>query len=141
MSGRMFCQIALALAATAASGAALAGRADLHDAAWRGHDARGGFIKTRVGVGFYFGPGVFYGGYPAPYYYPPAVVTAPAAPPQYIEQGPNGPVPVPGPDGVMPQQGWWYHCNQPEGYYPYVPSCPGGWQRVPAQPPPIPDAG
>ncbi|KAI3599966.1 Proline-rich region [Cupriavidus necator H850] len=141
MNGRMLCQIALALAATAASGAALAGRADLHDAALHDSDAHGGFIKTRtsVGVGLYFGPGVFYGGYPygypAPYYYPPAVVTAPAAPPQYIEQGPNGPVPVPGPDGVAPQQGWWYHCDQPEGYYPYVQSCPGGWQRIPAQPP------
>lgn len=141
MNGRMLCQIALALAATAASGAALAGRADFHDAALHDSDARGGFIKTRtsVGVGLYFGPGVFYGGYPygypAPYYYPPAVVTAPAAPPQYIEQGPNGPVPVPGPDGVAPQQGWWYHCDQPEGYYPYVQSCPGGWQRIPAQPP------
>ncbi|WP_183292540.1 hypothetical protein [Cupriavidus alkaliphilus] len=144
MNGRMLCQIALALAATAASGAALAGRADLHDAAWHGGDLRDGMVRTRasVGVGIYLGPGAFYGGYPygypAPYYYPPAVVAVPAvpaAPPQYIEQGPNGPVPAPGPDGVMPQQGWWYHCNQPEGYYPYVASCPGGWQRVPAQPP------
>ncbi|CAM3240904.1 hypothetical protein [Cupriavidus taiwanensis] len=142
MNGRMLCQIALAFAATAASGAALAGRADLHDAAWHGGDLRDGMVKTRtsVGVGIYLGPGAFYGGYPygypAPYYYPPAVVAVPEAPPQYIEQGPNGPVPAPGPDGVMPQQGWWYHCSQPEGYYPYVASCPGGWQRVPAQPSP-----
>ncbi|MFS8976872.1 hypothetical protein PO002_20575 [Cupriavidus necator] len=147
MNGRMLCQLVLALAATAASGTALAGRADIHDAALHDNDARGDFIKTRtrVGVGLYFGPGAFYGGYPAypaPYYYPPAVVTVPVAPQQYIEQGPNGPVPAPGPDGVAPQQqGWWYHCNQPEGYYPYVQSCPGGWQRVTAQPQPIPDAG
>lgn len=134
MNGRMLCQIALALAATAASGAALAGRADFDH-----HGGRGGFIKTRVGVGVYVGPGVFYGGYPYGYpaypYYPPAVVAVPAAPQEYIEQGPNGPVPAPGPEGVQPSQSWWYHCSQPDGYYPYVQSCPGGWQRVPAQPP------
>ncbi|RDK05935.1 hypothetical protein [Cupriavidus lacunae] len=134
MNGRMLCQLALALAATAASGAALAGRAESDH-----HDGRGGFIKTHVGVGVYVGPGVFYGGYPYGYpaypYNPPAVVTVPAGPPQYIEQGPNGPVPAPGPEGAQPSQGWWYHCSQPDGYYPYVQSCPGGWQRVPAQPP------
>ncbi|WP_042884168.1 hypothetical protein [Cupriavidus necator] len=143
MNGRMLCQLALALAATAASGAALAGRAEFHNAVWHDSDTRGGFVqtRTRVGVGLYFGPGVFYGGspyaYPAPYYYPAPMVAVPAAPQEYIEQGPNGPVPAPSPDNAVPQdQGWWYHCNQPEGYYPYVQSCPGGWQRVPAQPPP-----
>jgi hypothetical protein len=30
--------------------------------------------------------------------------------------------------------GVWYHCNQPEGYYPYVKSCNGGWEEVPANP-------
>lgn len=30
---------------------------------------------------------------------------------------------------------YWYHCNAPEGYYPYVPECPGGWTAVPATPP------
>jgi hypothetical protein len=28
----------------------------------------------------------------------------------------------------------WYHCNRPEGYYPYVKECRGGWEQVPAQP-------
>jgi hypothetical protein len=33
-----------------------------------------------------------------------------------------------------PNYGSWYYCHQPEGYYPYVRSCHGDWQRVPAQP-------
>lgn len=30
--------------------------------------------------------------------------------------------------------GTWYHCSNPEGYYPYVKSCRNGWEQVPAQP-------
>ncbi|SDC46881.1 hypothetical protein SAMN05216345_102419 [Cupriavidus sp. YR651] len=140
MNGRKLCQIALAftaLAATVASTSALAG----------GH---GGYYhsRARVGVGVYVGPGWGWGpgwgpgwGYPygyGPYYpgygyYPaPAVVTVPANPPQYIEQGSDGNPALT--DGSSPNA-WWYHCDQPEGYYPYVKNCPGGWQRVPAQPP------
>jgi hypothetical protein len=45
---------------------------------------------------------------PAPVYVaPPAVVAAPPAAPQY-----------------------WYYCDNPRGYYPYVSSCPGGWRAV-----------
>ncbi len=29
----------------------------------------------------------------------------------------------------------WYYCQSPKGYYPYVQSCPSGWQKVPATPP------
>ena len=28
----------------------------------------------------------------------------------------------------------WYYCNNPEGYYPDVQQCPGGWRTVPASP-------
>jgi hypothetical protein len=31
--------------------------------------------------------------------------------------------------------GVWYHCSNPEGYYPYIRDCHGGWQQVPATPP------
>jgi len=34
-----------------------------------------------------------------------------------------------------PGNGYWYHCDNPPGYYPYVKACPGGWQVVPAIPP------
>jgi hypothetical protein len=25
---------------------------------------------------------------------------------------------------------YWYYCQDPQGYYPYVRSCPGGWMKV-----------
>jgi hypothetical protein len=111
---------------------------------------RGGHIggsRARVGVyigapvvaaGVYYGAGYYrpwgygypYGypyGYANPYYYPPAVVTVPSAPPVYIEQAPQ--------QATAPAAtGSWYYCANPQGYYPYVKECPGGWQAVPAQP-------
>ena len=53
----------------------------------------------------------------------------PAEPPVYIERGNDAP------GGSNGQPGYWYRCNQPDGYYPYVTNCPGGWLQVPAQPP------
>jgi len=75
--------------------------------------------------GFYYGAPFYpFYGYAYPYYapvYPPAVVTVPAAPPTYVQQAPPAPV---------VQQNKWYYCTNPEGYYPYVKECPGGWQQV-----------
>jgi hypothetical protein len=31
---------------------------------------------------------------------------------------------------------YWYFCPAANAYYPYVPSCPSGWQAVLATPPP-----
>jgi hypothetical protein len=62
--------------------------------------------------------------YPYPYYYGPSV-TVQEEPQTYIEQDTRPEEPV-----------YWYHCPDPEGYYPYVKKCPKGWQRVPATPPP-----
>lgn len=97
-----------------------------------------------VGVGLYFGvpfPGYYYPPpyypYPYPYpYYPPVVVeTAPAQPPVYVEQG--NPQLLPPQQAPAPQAGsYWYHCDNPEGYYPYIKECPGGWQKVVPTPPP-----
>jgi len=25
---------------------------------------------------------------------------------------------------------YWYYCQDPQGYYPYVRNCPGGWMKV-----------
>ena len=58
---------------------------------------------------------------PPPRYYPP-VVAVPAAPPVYIEKA------------AASEPAYWHHCEDPEGYYPYVKECPGGWQRVPPTP-------
>ncbi len=61
-----------------------------------------------------------------PYAYPPAVV---AAPPVYVPPTPQVYVQPP------PPQPYWYYCDNPQGYYPYVPECPGGWQQVTPTPP------
>jgi hypothetical protein len=37
------------------------------------------------------------------------------------------------PEEVQPYQqelAYWYYCPNPEGYYPYIKSCPNGWMRV-----------
>ena len=67
----------------------------------------------------YYPPYPAYGYAPsyAPSYYPPVTVAQQAPPP--------GPAPVQ----------YWYYCDNPRGFYPYVQSCGAGWKAVPAQPP------
>ncbi len=120
---------------------------------------RGG--GPRVSVGFYVGapfaypyyrPYYYSPYYYSPYYYPPAyyppVVIAPVAPPTYVEQPQllqSQPVQPPqllqGPSyqqeapQAAPQSGnMWYYCNESRAYYPYVKTCPAGWQQVTPQP-------
>ena len=99
-----------------------------------GGGARYGFSFGGPIFPYYGGYGYGWGGYPYgnpyPYpYYPPAVVTVPTAPPTYIQQAP----PV---QQQAPAANYWHYCSNPEGYYPYVKECPGGWQLVPPTPPP-----
>jgi hypothetical protein len=49
----------------------------------------------------------------------PVVVQPP--PPVYTQQPPADP-------------NYWYYCENPKGYYPYVQNCPGGWMKVVPQP-------
>lgn len=90
-----------------------------------GHWHPGGFYSYHrsPGIGFYFG----WPWYPRPYfaypYYPPAVVTVPASPPVYIERDPP-------PTTQQLPSGYWYYCDNPQGYYPYVNACPQGWRQV-----------
>ncbi len=88
-----------------------------------------GHGKTRVYIGgsfwlgppawgpAYYGPGYWGPRYYAPpvYYAPPPVIVQPA--PQYVER-------------AQTDDDYWYYCETPRGYYPYVRSCPGGWMRV-----------
>jgi hypothetical protein len=77
--------------------------------------------RVFVGVGI----GVPYYGYGyAPYYYPPAVVYAP--PPVVY-----APQPAPAPSYIAPPQQFSYYCDNPQGYYPSVPSCGTPWREVP----------
>ncbi len=92
-------------------------------------DAR---MVVGIGVGLpfgwygppYYAPYYGYYGYYGPPAYPyPPVYTAP--PVQYVlppvQQGP-------------PPVQYWYYCNRPQGYYPYVTACPGGWRQVQPKP-------
>lgn len=55
--------------------------------------------------------------YPDPYE-PPVVVQPQSAPPANLPAPPQN----------------WYYCRSTRAYYPYVSTCPEGWQAVPAQP-------
>lgn len=96
-----------------------------------GHHGHGGHF------GIFIDPWPSYSYYPyyRPYaYYPryyeyPAVVAAPVSPPVYIERDDNE---IAQSDPASPA--YWYYCNKPKGYYPYVRECRSGWQKVPSQP-------
>lgn len=71
---------------------------------------------------YWLGPSPWY--YPAPAYYPPVVIERERAP-IIIQQ----------PTPTAPPAAFWYYCRSANAYYPYVRSCPSGWEAVPAQPP------
>ncbi|WP_296447882.1 hypothetical protein [Rhodoferax sp. UBA5149] len=90
---------------------------------WRGgrwahsrHDGRLGWWWV-VGASWYFYPAPVYP-YPNPWEPPPVVLVTP----------PVGVVPP------APPTQYWYYCEASRAYYPYVPTCPGGWQQVLATP-------
>lgn len=101
-----------------------------------GHGGHGGGYTH--GGGYHHGGGHYYGSssvyigpvwypwyypypypYPYPYYYSPPPVVIETGPQEYIYQSPQPAAPS-----------YWYHCGNPEGYYPYVKQCPGGWEKV-----------
>ena len=86
-------------------------------------------VHWSIGIGVpIYGPG-WYGGYWGPP--PPAVWPGWAPPPVVVERAPVYVQPAaPGPA----PQSFWYYCQQPAGYYPYVQDCPSGWTTVPATP-------
>jgi hypothetical protein len=94
------------------------------------HGGRGwGGVGVSIGVGPYWGlygyPYAYPYGYPYgypyayPYTYPPQIYVQPS--PQLSIQPPSS-------------QPSWYYCDNPEGYYPYVQQCPGGWRTVAPSP-------
>ncbi len=77
--------------------------------------------------GNYYGPAYGYP-YGAGFYSPPVVYAAPpviayASPPQPMVLAAQAQPPV------------WYFCQASGQYFPYVQSCPAGWQTLPAMPP------
>lgn len=94
--------------------------------------ARAEHHRSHGRVDFFFGAPFFYApfyDYSYPYY--PPVIAVPAEPPVYIEQG-DASVPA------IPENYYWYHCDNPNGYYPYIKACPDGWKKVTPTPPPQP---
>ena len=97
---------------------------------FRGDRFRGGFrggLFIGPSFGFYdpfWGPFGYYG---SPYgYYPPVVIREREyRPPPFDYLVP--------PDAPPPEQSW-YHCANPDGFYPYVRSCDGPWEAVPVSP-------
>ncbi|PLQ00819.1 hypothetical protein CYJ10_10315 [Cupriavidus pauculus] len=156
MNGRRFCRIALALVAgvalTAGTPALAGGRgggsgggsAGMHQGSmpvggFRGQD--GGHFGFRHG-GFHRGQGrvVFLAvgtGWPGWWEYAydgwtdePVYFGYVAPPTQYVEKG----KPATASGGAVPSS-WRYYCDQPNGYYPHVKRCPGGWQMEPGRSP------
>ena len=107
---------------------------------WRGGSWHGGFhhptvvVSNRVVVNnsvvvvqrpCCFRPHVFFGvGVAVPFWYPAYVYPGPVYAPPVVAQ------PAP-----QPQQ-YWYYCQSPQGYYPYVKECPSSWLQVVPQPTP-----
>ena len=95
---------------------------------WRGgywhHGRHGGRLGWWWVVGglWYFYPAAVYP-YPDPYQ-PPVVMVE--RPPTVV-----APAPVAPPAPVAAPQ-YWYYCQNPQGYYPYVAQCGSLWQKVPA---------
>ena len=92
----------------------------------RGHG--GHHRHGHTSLGLHIGVPLFWNSPPPYYAYPPTVIAVPSQPQVYIERGYEEPAPA-------REQGYWYYCDSPSGYYPYVRECPGGWQRVAPTPP------
>lgn len=96
-------------------------------AAWAdrgGHGGHGGHVSFGINLGVPFSPWYY-----PPYYSPYPAVVAVQPPPVYIERGADA-------YGPPPQAAnYWYYCPNPQGYYPYINQCPGGWMTVLPQSP------
>jgi hypothetical protein len=90
--------------------------------AWRGGGWRHEWHDGRLGWWWVAGGGWYF--YPTPIYPYPTYVAPP------IVLGPQPRMP----EGVPPAQ-FWYFCDNPKGYYPYVASCNGPWHQVPVTQP------
>lgn len=136
MKHRPFLVLLIALLSAALTVPAHAGRG--HYGGHHGNSHYGGRHAGYYGGswGVYLGlplgwPGWYspYYGYPS-YYYPPyysSPVIVESQPRTYIERGDIAE------DAGEPY--YWYYCDKPRGYHPYIEKCPGGWKKVVPTPP------
>jgi hypothetical protein len=114
--------------------------------AWGGGRHGGGDHRGPRGGGGYGGDDggviVGYPYYPGPWPYPDVPPYPPAPPPG--APAPGAPAPA-GPDQTAatndtaegpPPWPFWYYCDQPNGFFPYVKNCEHDWTAIPVTPPP-----
>lgn len=129
-NNKLLCGLILLAGVTVSGLAAADPRHGGHGYGGHGHRHGGSSFGFYLGIPYPYDPYPYYSPYRYPYYPPVVTVPVPTQPPVYIEQG----------DVAAPAAAdnyYWYHCDRPEGYYPYVKQCPGGWERVNPTPPPI----
>jgi hypothetical protein len=112
-----------------------------HDrAAWQGGSWHHEYHNGRYGYWWFAGGSWYF--YDQPVYPYPVVVSEDVyVDPGYEDPGPQQPVyvqdsgpPPPPPQQVAPPPGYWYYCDNPPGYYPYIANCGTPFRLVPAQP-------
>ena len=91
---------------------------------WRGGAWHHEYHNGRYGY-WWFAGGAWYF-YDQPVYPYPLVVSDSF----YFDPDPVAPPP----QVIQPPQGYWYYCDNPPGYYPYITSCYSPYRLVPAQP-------
>jgi hypothetical protein len=106
----------------------LAGRGGSPGGGWgSGHSGGGWHGGHRGGHFHHGGGGVFIGTGPwwwGPPYYPP---------PYWFDQPVFFGEPI---EYIQPSPPYWYYCEDPPGYYPYVPQCTTPWRPIPSIPAP-----
>ncbi len=80
---------------------------------------RGGWGGPLFRGGVWISPGLGLWGVPLYPYYAPQPQAIIQQPPVYLEQ-----------QNQPEEEGYWYYCPNPAGYYPYVKKCPAGWLKV-----------
>jgi hypothetical protein len=98
-----------------------------------GYYGHGNTYSTRIwmGPGWAWGQGwwglpahPYYPYYPYYSYYPASATVVDPAPPTYAQ-----------PSTPSNGDSYWYYCQDPPGFYPYVKECPEGWMKVVLEPP------
>jgi hypothetical protein len=112
---KRFLQISVAVMAVIMA-CATAGQAErFHGGGWGWGPA--------LGIGL-LGLGLWEATYPH-YVYPEPVIVQQPVTEVYVQPAPRR----------SAESGYWYYCQNPEGYYPYVRRCPNGWMKVVPSPP------
>ena len=89
-----------------------------HRGRWRHHYYRGHRHHGHYNRGsrYFFGGSIVIPWYPYRYHPPPPVIIQ-REPGVYIQP-------------EQAEDNYWYYCPDPQGYYPYIRQCAGGWMKV-----------